>query len=200
MWAHQEILKWPAMAAGLRPEVLMAPASQPPRKDSRAVSGMMGDGETLEIEIGQRGQGDQRIDHGRVASSRLVGLGADDEATEGQEQDADHDGDRGDVDEQRKEEPEFGFAEEIEPGEKAFQRVVHGHRVERERAVEDEDMHQARERPLVPQRASLEKDLDHSVTESLPEVTEPGVRLPGPDDPIAADERAQKRPRPWPGS
>ena len=89
--------------------------------------------------------GDQEVDRRRIPRRRRVGLGPDDEAAEGEEDDAGHDRERGDVDDEGEEQPEAGPAEEIESVEEALERVGDRHRVEGQRAVEDADVHQAGE-------------------------------------------------------
>ena len=174
-----------------------ADESGQPRTEERPAGrpGIMGDGESLEIEIGHRGQRDQEVDHRRIRACRGVGLGPDDEAAEGEEEDAGHDRERGDVDDEGEDEPEPRPAEEIEAVEEALEGVGDGHRVEGQGAVEDADVHEAGEQALAPQRAALEEDLGHGVDEPRPEVPEPVLGRAGPDDPDPADDRDEERRR-----
>ena len=154
--------------------------------------GVMSDGEGLEIKIGRRGQGDQKVDDRGVPGRRRVGLGTDDETAEGQEDDAGHDRERGDVDGEGEDEAEARAAEEEEAVDEALERVADGHRVEGQRAVEDADVHQPGEEPLAAEGAALEEDFNHGVPEAHPEVPEPVLGGTGQNDPDPADDRAEK--------
>jgi hypothetical protein len=66
--------------------------------------------------------------------------------------------------------------------------VVDRHGVEGQGAVEDEDVHQAGERPLVLQGAALEQDLAQRVENASGHAVEPVLGPSGPHDPVAEDE------------
>ena len=149
---------------------------------------MQRNGGHLEIEVAQRNEDDKRIDQGRVLWSRGVSFGSDDEPADREEEDAGEDQDGEDVNEEGEEEAEGRLPEKIEAVEESFQRMVEGHGIERERAIEDEDMHKTGEEPLVLERASLQKDLGQGLPHLPPDLVETWVGASGPDDPVASDE------------
>ena len=179
---------------GLRAEPRLPDDAREPGADEGQPGcfGVPGDGKGLEIEVRRGGQSDESVDDRRIPRRRGVSLGTEDEPPEGQEGDPGHDGDRSGVDEQGEEQPEAGRPEEMEAVEETLQGVVDAHRVERERAVEDEGVHEARGRALTAEGAPLEKDLDEGPAEPPPKAGEPVLGPSGQDDPQPAEEGREK--------
>ncbi|MGA2586508.1 MAG: hypothetical protein ABSF88_05745 [Candidatus Aminicenantales bacterium] len=134
-----------------------------------------------------------RINDRGVLGCRRIGFGPDDEPFDDEKHDPAKDEDGEDVDGEREEIGESALAEEKKIREKSLERMVDRHRVERQGAIKNTNVHETREQPLVFQRTALEDDPAQGLDDAFRYMIKPVFGPAGADDSLTAVKRCQEK-------